>query len=120
MNDMLMTMFAKQREFQEKLGVLQNGVIVFNRQEYINLMTLALIREATEALEETRWKCPQVVNHGWKTTQAEDLEAFRDELVDVFHFFMNLCIAAEMDAGDLFSKYCSKHLINHRRQEEGY
>ena len=43
-----------------------------------------------------------------------------DEMVDSFHFFMNVLIASGMDADELFQRYLDKNKINIERQNTGY
>lgn len=42
------------------------------------------------------------------------------ELVDAFHFFINLLLGAGMSADDLHRLYAAKNAENHRRQDAGY
>lgn len=44
----------------------------------------------------------------------------KDELVDAWHFFMNLMIGLGMTADELLEGYLKKNKENIRRQEEGY
>ena len=47
-------------------------------------------------------------------------DAAKGELVDVFHFFMNLCMVAHMGPEELMQRYIEKRNVNAKRQEEGY
>lgn len=85
--------------------------------QYIKDMKLALDAELQEALDETGWKA-------WATTRHINRDAYLAELVDVFHFFMNMLLVLGDSPDDLaaevFSVYCRKNKINERRQSEGY
>lgn len=87
--------------------------------EFIRWNMLALEDELHEALQEVNWK-------PWSTAPREirDVRAYLKELVDAFHFFMNLLLAASpssADAADEFSTlYFEKADRNAQRQEEGY
>jgi len=91
-----------------------------HRQEFINLNTLCCTDELFEGLRETRWKNPNYIRGGWKTTQTLNQEHYKEELVDVWHFLINLSIAAGMDSKDLHKRFLKKNKINHQRQSDGY
>lgn len=58
-----------------------------------------------------------------KMTDEELVEAFnkaKNELIDAWHFFMNLSIGLSMDADEFYQRYMDKHKENIRRQDEGY
>lgn len=80
---------------------------------FIKDMHIALTDELHEALAETGWK-------PWATSNHINEEAFKGELVDAFHFFMNLCMVVGMTPDELHEKYKAKRLKNQKRQEEGY
>jgi dimeric dUTPase (all-alpha-NTP-PPase superfamily) len=104
--DRLQTIFELQESLQKRLGSTYD-------QAYISTMTLAAVDELMEALRETPWK-------PWKKQQAFNKDEYKKELVDLLHFFVNLCLAAGMTADELFNKYCEKNGVNFKRQEDGY
>ena len=81
--------------------------------DFIRWNILALTDELHEALGETGWK-------PWATSRHVNLTAFKGELVDAFHFFMNLMLAVGMDGDELFERYHEKRAKNAKRQAEGY
>lgn len=83
------------------------------RIQFAKDMHIALTDELHEALAEIGWK-------PWATSKHFNEEAYKGELVDAFHFFMNLCMVAKMGPDELFEKYKAKRLKNIKRQEEGY
>ena len=83
------------------------------RADFIRWNVLALEDELHEALAETGWK-------PWATSRHLNREAFKGEMVDALHFFMNLLIAADIDADEFLEGYQAKRLKNIKRQEEGY
>lgn len=107
--DKLDELFNKQIILQEKLG---NKNIVAN-QEFINTMTLALVDELFEALRETPWK-------PWKKQQTFSQDNFKKELIDAWHFLINLSLASGMSAEDVFQRFTEKNKINVERKERGY
>lgn len=104
-------LFALQRALQLRL----NGEIpdVETNQEYVSTMTLALVDEIFEALRETPWK-------PWKKTAELSRENYKEELVDAWHFLINLTLASGMDADELYTRFVGKNAENHKRQDEGY
>jgi dimeric dUTPase (all-alpha-NTP-PPase superfamily) len=105
--DMLRDMLQRQKNLQGKIGMTNYD------QEYININALALISETMEALNETRWK-------PWKKQQGFSRELYTQELIDAFHFWMNMCIAVDMTADEIYEKYKEKNKENHDRQDRGY
>ena len=83
------------------------------RIEFIRWNILAMTDELHEALAETGWK-------PWATSRHVNEEAFKGELVDVLHFFVNLCLVAGMDGDELFERYLEKRQRNAKRQRDGY
>jgi hypothetical protein len=83
------------------------------KMEWIRWNTLALTDELHEALAETGWK-------PWAKSQHLNRDAFVGELVDSFHFFMNLMIVADCSGDELLDRYFVKRGLNAKRQEQGY
>ena len=66
--------------------------------EWIQKQTLAMLSEMAEVLDEVNfkwWKNPKPVKH----------DALCEELVDVLHFYVSMCLKAGMDADELFRRY---------------
>lgn len=114
-DDMLQLSFHLQRELQLRTYGADPGSITDpnERVQFIKDMTLALTDELHEFLGEVGWK-------PWATSRHVNEEAAKGELVDAFHFFMNLCMVVNMNADELFIKYQEKRTRNQRRQAEGY
>lgn len=58
-----------------------------------------------------------------KMNAVEILVAFdkaKDELIDAWHFFMNLSLGLGMEAEEFHARYMLKHKENIRRQDDGY
>lgn len=72
--------------------------------------SLALIDEVLEALHNTPWK-------PWSKRTSWDLDELHAELVDVFTFFVQLCILSGMGPEALKQGYFDKAEINKERQE---
>jgi len=114
MNDKLKMLFGIQNNLQEKIGFHIEQMDCYRRQRYIEKMFIGMVTELSEAIEETPWKKP------WKKSVVHNEEKFKQELIDAWHFLINLSIASGMDADELFKRYTEKHDINEKRQEDGY
>jgi hypothetical protein len=113
--DKLDVMLAEQLRLQiESYGQDPGELSDARAIEFVHWNVTALVDELHEALAETHWK-PWATGTGFK-----DKDAFKSELVDAWHFLMNLCLVVGMDATELFDKYRVKHEINARRQLDGY
>lgn len=116
--DKLTEMLWLQERLQRRYygGAAPNELSFNSRINYIKDMMLATTDELHEALRETPWK-------PWsKTTEwsPEARNAYVDELVDAWHFFMNLMLVAGVTADELHTRYLRKNNINHGRIEDGY
>jgi dimeric dUTPase (all-alpha-NTP-PPase superfamily) len=83
------------------------------RMAAIRENVLACEDELHEALAETGWK-------PWATSNHINTEAFHSEMVDAWHFFMNLMLHSGMTADDLYRGYIEKNAKNIKRQADGY
>lgn len=119
--DKLDKIFNHQKQLQQKLGIynkIANDPKML--QQYINQMILALHEEATEIMRETAYKNPEYMPFGWKKGQEFNNENFKNELIDIIHFVMNLCIVSGMDPQEIFERYIGKNKENFKRQDDGY
>lgn len=111
MLDRLDHIMILQKRFQTQVD--QRALDDFN-QEYIKDMCIAAHSEVTEILNEINWK-------PWKKTEKiVYTEKYKEEVIDLFHFVLNLAIAGGMDSNELYDMYLSKINENIKRQEEGY
>ena len=114
--DRLAQIFEMQGALNE--NIRERRALAFSREEWIQKHTLAMISELSELLDEVNfkwWKNPRPVNEG----------SLKEELVDVLHFFVSMCIDAGMDAEELHRRYLAKNQENFDRQDgkstkEGY
>lgn len=119
--DMLKAMFSVQYENQLKRGNIAkiSGSDVM-KQQYINQMLLACYEEVTEIMRETAYKNPDFVTFGWKKSQVLDEQKMQDEIIDLWHFLMNLAIVANMTPEMFYNKYLEKNNINEKRMAGDY
>lgn len=94
------------------------GIDYFNmtdeeRIHHFKEMLHAFNDEMHEALGEMGWK-------PWASSRHFNTPAVQGELVDAWHFFMNLMLIAKMTPLDLYEKYDAKRRKNMQRQADGY
>lgn len=106
--DKLDIIFEKQKSFNEDL--INNRDIRFSQQEWLQKQSLALIAELCEMLNEANFKW-------WKNPKPINEADLKEELVDVLHFYVSLCITAGMDANELYTLYLQKNEENFKRQQ---
>jgi len=111
--DMLKEIFRKQELFQLALKYDVTKMTDKERVEYIKWNSIAMFDEICESLRETPWK-------PWKKKQSLNIERYREELIDLLHFFVNACLVSGMTADDLFDKYTIKMKENIDRQMRKY
>jgi hypothetical protein len=107
-------MLEKQRQFQRRL----NGYDVDEqtdeqRIENFKSSMFALIAELYEAVNEMGWK-------SWALSNHFNTQRVQEELVDAWHFFMNLMLHAGLTGDDLWKLYARKLEVNFQRQDDKY
>jgi len=74
--------------------------------------------ELAELIDEVNFKW-------WKNEKPVNEDLVKDELVDILHFFVSMCLKTGMAPDELFLRYMNKNKENHNRQngtseKEGY
>jgi len=105
--DKLDTVFMMQRKFMDDLEARRK--LDETPEVWVQKYTLAMISELSELLDEVNFKW-------WKNAKPIDKDATKDELVDILHFFVSMCIKMDMDADELLSRYIAKNKENFDRQ----
>lgn len=115
MDPVMTLMLTKQKEFQTRLlnGDAPADLQGTERKAYIREQALALTDELHEALAEVGWK-------SWATSDHLNRAAYVGELADVYIFFMNLMLVADIPAHELARVVLAKQEKNHKRQDDGY
>lgn len=116
MPDMFVTMYRAQTNLQRDTylgGKHPTELDDAAKMEYLRTNFLALFNELNEAMDETGWK-------PWATSNHINYESYRSELVDAFHFFLNLLFTAGITPHEFFNKFMEKNDRNRQRQKEGY
>jgi dimeric dUTPase (all-alpha-NTP-PPase superfamily) len=79
----------------------------------IFMLSSALLHEVVELQRETGWKW-------WKTDKGIKDQRVKEEVIDLWHFLIQLSIEAGLDPELLVSKYIEKNKENTKRQQQGY
>ena len=106
--DKLDIIFHYQKMFDDELAE-RRGLTGISMPEWIQKETLAMLSELAELIDEVNFKW-------WKNPKAIDEHAVREELVDILHFFVSMCIKAGMTSQDLLDMYLAKNKENFNRQ----
>lgn len=119
--DPLQHMLTMQAGFQNRVDPRYNSKDLKERAAFLRDHFVFCDQELQEMLYDIpffkHWKDYS------KMTEQELTSAYdkaKDELIDAWHFFMNLSIGLGMDADEFYQRYLNKHKENIRRQDEGY
>jgi len=114
-------MFELQNNIQEKLGTWdKTNKSDSMKQQFINQMLLACQEEVIEIMRETAYKNSDLMEFGWKKNQFMNVKLYKEEIIDLWHFVMNLWLVVGGTPEEFFQEYKKKNNINLKRQEEGY
>lgn len=107
--DKLEHIFELQKGFQDKIK-RERHLEDIPMTEWLQKQTLAMISELSELLEEVNFKW-------WKNSHELDQHNINEELSDILHFFVSMCLEAGMTADDLYQVYVGKNKENFNRQD---
>jgi len=105
--DKLDDIFRLQAELNEEIREKRN--LSFSSEEWIQKMTLATISELAELLDEVNFKW-------WKNPKPVNERLVKEELIDILHFFVSMCLDAGMTPEEMHAMYLEKHQENLDRQ----
>ncbi|MGI6174935.1 MAG: dUTPase [Christensenellales bacterium] len=108
MQDKLEVIFQMQHQFDTEL-IQKRGLAHISREEWIQKETLAMISELSELIDEVNFKW-------WKNPKTVDETKVKEELVDILHFFVSMCLKMGMSADELYRMYLDKNKENFDRQ----
>lgn len=117
--DRLAQIVERQRSLQAHLhgGVDPADFEPEKRAEYIRGQVIALSDEIHEALAEVAWK-------PWSSDKSKfNRDAYVRELIDAFHFMLNLFIVAGVSPDELYVVFREKNDVNwsrHKKPGESY
>lgn len=107
--DRLEEMLRIQRSLNDQIKE-KRGLQGVGKAEWLQKYALAMLSETAEMLDEVNFKW-------WKNPKPVNEAALKEELVDILHFFLSMCIAAGMDAEEIYRIYLEKNRENVARQE---
>lgn len=116
MEDKLERMFREQEKLDEyirKSKAVQGKGYEFSEKEWIDKLTTAIIEEAMEIKEHSDWKW-------WKKPVNSEREELKEEMVDLLHFWLSLCLKLGITPDEIFEAYMKKNKKNAERQDRGY
>ncbi len=106
--DKLEKIFEYQNKFDREI-IEKRGLQEIGMEEWIQRETLAMISELAELIDEVNFKW-------WKNKKEVDEALVKNELVDILHFFVSMCLKTGMDADELYARYMEKNKENFDRQ----
>jgi NTP pyrophosphatase (non-canonical NTP hydrolase) len=115
-------MWSQQYDFmkllQEKRGFPEFPTDVTSKsgQQFLEGISFHMMKELFEAGQHLR----NSKSHRVTEIKEVNMEAYREELVDVLHLYFELCIAAGISIDDLFNAYLNKGNENVKRILSGY
>ncbi len=117
--EFLKEIFEKQILLNKVIG---NDLLIIKenqdeREKYTKEFTLAIHSEVSEMLNCINWKY-------WKETKIvytnDNKLKLHTELIDILHFWVNLCILWNLTPEKLINLFNEKNKENHDRQNRGY
>lgn len=109
-SDRLDKLFEMQGKFMEYLN---QGKLRNTYDQDMTTMCLAVMSETQEILQLINWK-------PWKGHKPHDMPKIQEEIIDLFHFVLELMIHSKMSPQELFEGYKAKMAVNVNRQIGGY
>ncbi len=108
MQDKLQTIFEMQKSLNDEIKQKRN-LTGITKEEWMQKQTLAMLSEMAELIDEVNFKW-------WKNPKPVDEVKVKEELVDILHFFVSMCLIYDMDADELYNMYIDKNKENFDRQ----
>jgi dimeric dUTPase (all-alpha-NTP-PPase superfamily) len=108
--DTLDTIFSIQKELASVIDLSRYPGSLEGR---VSALSTAIIHEAIELQRLTSWKW-------WKKPTPFDIEAAKEELIDIWHFVVQASIELGMSPADVLDEYKKKNEVNRNRQTSGY
>ncbi len=108
--DSLETIFSIQKELASMMDLSRYPGSIDGR---VSVLSTAIVHEAIELQRLTSWKW-------WKKPTPFDIEAAKEELIDIWHFVVQASIELGMSPNDVLDHYNRKNKVNRDRQASGY
>jgi len=107
--DKLDEIFRLQKKLNDDI-IAKRNLPAYKKEEWIQKQTLAMISELAELIDEVNFKW-------WKNEHEVNDAAVKEELVDILHFFISMCLSIGMSPQELYEIYMNKNKENHDRQD---
>lgn len=107
--DKLDAIFKLQEELDRDI-IKRRNLQGIDNCEWIQKEVLAIISELAELLDEVNFKW-------WKNPKKVNPDSLKEEVVDILHFFISICLKAGLTSEELFNLYKSKNAENFKRQQ---
>ena len=98
--DRLDEIFAMQKALNDDI-ITRRHLEGISDTEWIQRQTLAMLSEMAELLNEVNFKW-------WKNPKPVDEHAVKEELVDILHFFVSMCLRAGMTPQEMYDIYMER------------
>jgi len=121
--DKLNEIFSKQRQLMVKYGIRANmSSFDFDHQYINNAKYQNKLRECVFYLTEELYEAMNLLkNKPWRKQNTKtDSVAFRKEIADALHFYVELCVLCGFTPDTLFKQYMNKAAVNEDRQKGDY
>lgn len=113
--DKLDEIFTRQTQLMNKYGF--KGPIDIDTKEGQNKIREIMFYVAHELFEASEW----LKMKPWRKTLVKtDIPAFKEELADVTHFFIELCITLGINSNEFYKLYSIKYTKNLKRIKDEY
>lgn len=106
--DKLDKIFELQQAFDNRL-IEQRSLENISMEQWMQMEALALISEVSELIDEVNFKW-------WKNPKKINIDNVKEEIVDILHFFVAMCLRSGMTSEELYERYTIKNKENHDRQ----
>ena len=110
MEDKLDEIFSLQKSYEEMMNLDRYPEDVEGK---VSALCTAIIHEAVELQRTTSWKW-------WKKPVPFNQDDAREELVDIWHFLIQVSIELGLTPDDILKEYQRKNEINRQRENDGY
>ena len=102
----LQKMFERQAELQKMFGYEFEKMTVIEKEQLTKDMVLYLLEETHELLRETNFKTHK------KVRKEVNRDNIKEELSDILHFFINLCLVWDVSVENLEEAFFKKNKKN--------
>ena len=108
--DILETLFKQQKELAT---VITSEHYPHTKEERVSSLATAIIHEAIEVQRHTNWKW-------WKKPTEFNETLAREEVIDLWHFLIQMSIELGMTPKKILEEYLKKNQINKESQQNSY